>query len=264
MRDDLILLALSSAPQCATVLDKYLDGYSTIQFVMNIQGTLLVSYDEEAWHLRGGQWFFPAHPGPRIRFRSLDPQQIWHHRHIAFQGPLVEEWRAAGLWLEKPQQAPAGRDWEAYFEELQQLYRVADRYSRLKAINGIERMLLELAEARAAALDQGGQVWLETVLSLLARDKEGKDPRLEEIAQQLGWSSTELRRRFKEATGISMKEHLLQGRMAAARNLLLDTDLPLKAIAHRLGYANEFFFSRQFKERTGVAPGAWRQSRQLA
>lgn len=261
MRDNLILLAWSYKANSVHHLDKYLEGYSTIQFVTHIRGALRVVYDEEEWLLRDANWFFPAHPGPRLRFGPGKPGDDWCHRHVAFQGPLLEGWKAAGLWPERPQVAPPGRDWEAFFHYLHELYGRTDRFARLKAINGLETMLLELAEARASQGEREPQPWLEHVLNLLSAQEAGQRPPLEEIAASIGWSSTELRRRFKAATGITMQEHVLQGRLAAARGLLLDTDLPLKAIAHQLGYANEFFFSRQFKERTGVAPGAWRQSR---
>jgi transcriptional regulator GlxA family with amidase domain len=54
----------------------------------------------------------------------------------------------------------------------------------------------------------------------------------------------------------------LQSRIAAARHLLSDTDLPIKQIAARLGYSNVYFFSRQFTAMAGVSPGIYRTSRQ--
>ena len=120
-------------------------------------------------------------------------------------------------------------------------------------------MLLELAEARREAQTEPDP-WLAGVLKLL---DAADPPSLSALSRQLNYSSSALRARFRAATGISMQEHVLQGRIARARALLADTDLPLKAIARQLGYANEFYFSRQFHQRTGVAPGAFRKSRGL-
>lgn len=256
MRDDLILLASSNAPHNRNSIDKWLDGYSTIQFVTDIRGTLRVAYDEREWNLREGDWFFPAHPGPRIRFHALGENDNWHHRHIGFQGPLVESWRAAGLWLEAPQCAPEGQNWAERMDEIIALVRQFERFSRWRAINALEALLLELAQARQAAT--APDAWLEGVLEQL---DAGAD--LKTLGAQIGLSPTLLRRRFKAATGITMQEHVLQKRLATARALLSDTDLPLKAIANQLGYSSEAFFSRQFKIHSGVAPGAFRRSRKL-
>ena len=261
MRDELILLASSHTPRNVGGIDKQLAGYSTIQYVRRIEGGIFLSYDADEVELTEGEWFFPAHPGPRIRFHPLYGGH-WEHRHVGFQGPLVERWRAEGLWPERAQPAPLGRNWPDLFDELIGLFRRFDRVGRMRAVNKLEQLLLELAEARAEAgrEREGGDAWLESVLARLDARTE---PDLARLAPELGLSSTALRRRFKAATGISLQEHVLQSRIAAARALLTDTDLPLKAVAHQLGYQNEFFFSRQFKEKTGAAPGAFRKSRQL-
>lgn len=256
MRDDLIFLASSSLPQSRVFVDKHLQGYSTIQFATQIEGTLFLAYDENEWRLRAGNWFFPAHPGPHIRFHPVEPTANWHHRHIGFQGPLVESWRAAGIWPQQPQLAPPDENWPRRMDEIIELVRGSRALSRWRAINALEALLLELAQAR----NESGapDAWLENVLNQLNANIDLKD-----LSAQIGMSPTLLRRRFKAATGITMSDHVLQKRLATARALLSDTDLPLKAIAHQLGYSSEAFFSRQFKTHSGVAPGAFRRSRKL-
>lgn len=256
MRSDLTFLRSSTRHVVGSGIDKHLHGYSTLQFVTAISGTLLVAYDDQEFLLKAGDWFFPAHPGPRYRCQAQNARDSWHHRHIGFQGPLVESWKAAGIWPEEPQSAPSGCDWAARMENLISLVRKGERLARLRAINGLEAVLLELAEARQGSW---GNPWLQSVLARL--DSENP-PGLPQLAHEMGLSPTALRRRFKATAGVSMQEHRLQSRLAAARALLTDTDMPLKAIAARLGYKNEFFFSRQFRNHVGVAPGAFRKSRE--
>ena len=256
MRDDLILLASSNAPLARVFVDKHLHGYSTIQFATRICGALFLAYDEREWHLREGDWFFPAYPGPHIRFHPLESEDNWHHRHVGFQGPLVEAWRAAGLWPDAPQRAPQGEDWARRMDEIIVLVRQAQRLSRWRAINALEGLLLELAQARQTL--SAPDDWLQCVLEQL---DAGAD--FARLSAHMAMSPTLLRRRFKAATGITMQDHVLQKRLATARALLSDTDLPIKSIAAQLGYSSEAFFSRQFKTHSGVAPGAFRRSRRL-
>ena len=71
-----------------------------------------------------------------------------------------------------------------------------------------------------------------------------------------------LRRRFRLAIGQSLHEWVLQRRLARARQLLGETNRPIKAIAAELGYNDVFFFSNQFRQHAGVSPAAYRKSRQ--
>jgi len=71
-----------------------------------------------------------------------------------------------------------------------------------------------------------------------------------------------LRRRFRQTTGTSIHAYALQCRIAAAREMLGSTDLAIKEVASRLGYTDVYFFTRQFRQLSGVPPAAYRRSRQ--
>ena len=255
MDDDLAFLASSSMPLCKQRLDKHVHGYATIQFV--VDGGVALGYDEQWFALtpRPEGWFFPAYPGPRLRFHVLEGWAHWHHRHVAFQGPRFSRWLASGLWFTQPQPAPTGLDGAALTDELIALVRRGDRWSRLKAINRLEGLLLALAEARDAAPESA---WLTQVLATLAGVFA---PDYARIAAQQGCSVATLRRRFKQETGQTLHEHVIAQRIARARTLLIETDLPLRLLAAQLGYDSEFFFARQFKQIAQVTPGEYRRSR---
>jgi AraC-like DNA-binding protein len=261
MNDDLIILAASSSPECRNTLDKHLHGYATIQYMA--RGGVRVAYDE-TWHDLEGQWFWPAHPGPRIRFEPHPDHPSRHHRHIGFQGALWNRWRAAGLWPETPQAAPDGVDWAGFFEEMIKHSQRPGTLARLRTVNMLENLLIQLSEARISQAQQ--EEWLEKTLSHLRFDDHQDWPAVlhcGSIARELKMSEATLRRRFKDATGTSLHHFYVQARIAAARRLLGETPLPIKAVAARLGYSNVYFFSRQFREYVGVSPGAFRLSRNV-
>jgi len=66
-----------------------------------------------------------------------------------------------------------------------------------------------------------------------------------------------LSRLFQRYTNMSPHEFFLQLKMRHAQRLL-ETNLTLKEIAHRLGFESPFHLSRTFKRRTGVSPKQWR------
>jgi AraC-like DNA-binding protein len=259
MSDDLTFLATTCAPRCTTRLDKYLDGYYTVQFLS--EGALELAYDDRWTMLAGGQWFWPAYPGPRLRFHPAPGCAYWFHRHVGFRGPLVQRWIGEGLWPEEAQPAPAGRDWPAFFDRLIAEVRRGDRWGRLRATCLLEEILVDLAEARAGGFERQRPAWLEAVLAVLERDGVFA-PSYETVAATAGMGVSTLRRRFKEEMGVTLHEYVIRGRIGRARTLLAETDLPLRAVAERLGYESEYFFSRQFRQHAGVAPGVFRRSRQ--
>jgi AraC-like DNA-binding protein len=252
----LIFLASNNHPINIQFIDKHLLGYYTIQFVC--QGDLEVVYDERIFALnnRPGGWFFPAYPGPRFRFHPQRPRGTWWHRHIAFQGELVERWRAVGLWPTEPQPAPEGMDGGEQLDAIVALSQQTGRWSREKAVNQLEALLLDLAEAREAPARESS--WLS---GLLAQLSETFSPDYPCLAQEHGWSVATLRRRFKAETGQNIHDYVIAQRIARARALLAQSDLPLREIASQLGYDSEFFFARQFKQVAQVTPGEYRRSR---
>ena len=82
---------------------------------------------------------------------------------------------------------------------------------------------------------------------------------LESLAQQSGSSRSALSRRFSATLGESPMGYLTCWRLCLASDLLQKTDVPLAAVAARVGYANPYAFSAAFHRHHGVRPGAHRR-----
>ncbi|MEU8171516.1 helix-turn-helix domain-containing protein [Microbispora hainanensis] len=83
---------------------------------------------------------------------------------------------------------------------------------------------------------------------------------LDHLAEKAGLSSRTLARRFTEQLGISPGQWLLGQRLDAARILLEQTDLPVEAIATRVGLASAVNLRRRFRMQFGTTPGAYRRA----
>ena len=82
---------------------------------------------------------------------------------------------------------------------------------------------------------------------------------LESLAQKSGSSRSALSRRFSRTLGESPMGYLTCWRLCLASDLLQKTDVPLAAVAARVGYANPYAFSAAFHRHHGVRPGAHRR-----
>ncbi len=259
MPTDLIFLHGSHTSQCIATVDKHF-VYHTLQLMT--AGSVELFYDDRRT-LMEGQWMWPCCPGPRIRFHEWPRGRPWAHRYIAMSGTRVRSWQAAGLWPEQPERIEdpyAARRLAGWMDDVIADARRPGRWSRLRAINTLERILLDRAEHRASAAP-AQPAWLGRVLARLA-DLQSPEPDYAALAQEQGMSLSTLRRQFRRLTGLSPHDYRLEARINAAQQMLGETDLPIKAIASRLGYLDVYYFTRQFRQRTGVTPGEYRRSRQ--
>ncbi|MFB9338660.1 AraC family transcriptional regulator [Actinoplanes octamycinicus] len=79
-----------------------------------------------------------------------------------------------------------------------------------------------------------------------------------ELGAVAGLSRAAFARRFSAVVGQPPLTYLTWWRMTLARRLLAAGDLPLRVVAARSGYANEFAFAKAFKREAGIAPGGYR------
>lgn len=102
----------------------------------------------------------------------------------------------------------------------------------------VRRRVLELMEARA-----------------------GERLTLDVLSREAGLSPAHFARAFKESVGRAPHQHLLGLRLERARRLLEVPDVALSDVALRTGFADQAHFTRFFKRRFGVTPGALQRTR---
>ena len=85
---------------------------------------------------------------------------------------------------------------------------------------------------------------------------------LTELCDMLHLPMHVLSKMIKKTTGFNFKELLQRKRLSKAVELMCDTDLPISDIIAAVGYENNSYFHRVFKERYGVTPRAFRVANQ--
>lgn len=83
---------------------------------------------------------------------------------------------------------------------------------------------------------------------------------LEEIAAKLNLTPEYLGTRFHQELGMTFSAYIKNLRMKKAKELLIGTNLKLYEIAAKIGYAEPKYFSRVFKEETGMLPADYRKT----
>ncbi|MDH6126230.1 AraC family transcriptional regulator [Kitasatospora sp. GP82] len=121
-----------------------------------------------------------------------------------------------------------------------------------EATAGVHELLVELRRHRAD-LDLDG----EPVLEVLRRDA-CLPLSIAQHARRAGLTVAELRRAVRAVGAVGPKEYLLTVRLNEAKELLAAGELPVAAVARRVGYEDPAYFTRLFTRRVGLPPSAFR------
>lgn len=133
------------------------------------------------------------------------------------------------------------------------------------AVQGLLQLLtIDIArhhrEVRDVLCTTGGlsQSRLDHIMNFVDQTQVGF-PSPADVADECGLSPSHLRRLFKRETGQTLQEFLAVRRIERACALLLQTDLPLKAISYRLGFKHCSAFAATFRAAIGETPGKYRE-----
>lgn len=91
------------------------------------------------------------------------------------------------------------------------------------------------------------------------RDNIRLNLRVKDIAQALFISESKLRKDFRDETGMSLGKYLDNLVFLRAKQLLTDQTLSIGQISQRLGFCDQFYFSRRFKENFQQTPSEYRE-----
>ena len=99
---------------------------------------------------------------------------------------------------------------------------------------------------------------LADVLNVIGNNLSKEDLCVQDIANELGLSRSKLYRKIKALTGNSANEIIRKTRLEKAKELLEKTDMTIGEICFKVGFASPSYFTKRFKEHTGIIPKDYR------
>jgi two-component system response regulator YesN len=93
----------------------------------------------------------------------------------------------------------------------------------------------------------------------LAQQNIGEPISSSEIAQMVNMSGSYFSQCFKQYVGQTYTDYVREIRMERAKEYLRSTNKTIQWIAEQIGYSDEKYFSRLFREHAGVLPSEYRQ-----
>jgi AraC family transcriptional regulator len=134
-------------------------------------------------------------------------------------------------------------------------------YGETLGVLGIVELLrLQRAGTRKPIVAKGGlSRHQETLVRTYIEEHLHHDVSLFELAALAGLTRFHFARAFKISVGQPPHQYLLRRRVERARDVLLQTDLGLQAVAEKVGFKSASLFSRTFRKLVGISPGNLRR-----
>jgi AraC family transcriptional regulator len=241
-------------------------------FCLHLQTSGPVEMD---WHSHGRHGHLNTGAG-NIIFLTPGTRDslLWHgssHRIIASIDPSILT--RAATQLELPHLPDFDNRWSFQDEQLRLLLTEMEREITAGSATGplygdLLGLSLSVALIRkyghtsdTPAKVKGGlaRPALARVLEYIASNLQS-EIRLDELARIAGLSTFHFARAFRESTGTTPHQHLLQRRVDAAKALLRGPARNLDAIASATGFADASHLSKAFRRLVGTTPMAWKRS----
>lgn len=184
------------------------------------------------------------------------PWPAWRAHPLLF--PFLHGHAGGILRLEVP--AARRSAWDAAIGAIEaELLTRQDGY-RQAALAHLTLLLIDLARLAGPAvaeLRRSGEPLLAEVFAVIDH-RHGGPLSLRDVAREVGLTPGHLTTVVRRRTGRTVGEWIIERRMAEARGLLAETDLPIGEVARRVGLPDPGYFSRLFGRAHGASPREWR------
>lgn len=142
------------------------------------------------------------------------------------------------------------------FSELIDLCKGGDTLKRWTANIRLFELLTETA---FSLCENACENTLADKISQYLSDNSGKPFSSQALERRFFLSYKRLAVIFKEKKGVTMQQYHTEVRMEKARRLLRTTLMPINEIALAAGYGDPLYFSKTFRQHTGMSPKAYRK-----
>ena len=187
----------------------------------------------------------------------------WQEYWIGFDGSQVHRLMKNKVLNPKKNIYHIGFDQDIIndYEQIIQLCRQQSPGFQIVLGAKILQLLADLHVTRNRASKSHGESSLIYSARSIMQSRVKEGIAMEQLAQELNTTYEHLLNVFRQHTGLTPYQYYLQLRVYQAQELLQNPKLAIKEIAAAMNFDNQYYFSRFFKQKTGMAPSRWRREK---
>ena len=216
-----------------------------------------------------GTWH-TAPAGSVIFFRPLEYQEYYYcagsrstSYFLHFSGTHCKNLlQQLGLFQLDIYAMGTNSDFEAVFHRMLSAFSLKQRFYEHSCAADLQQLLVILSRSVSAGIPNipdGQRKQMEQVQLWICHNID-RNISLEDMATQCCMSPGRFSHVFRQCVGIPPHAYLSTLRLEKAKELLLYTPDSLNEIAHQIGMPDPNYFSRFFKQATGLSPSAFRKA----
>ena len=134
---------------------------------------------------------------------------------------------------------------------------ISDLWSKQLLSSYLKQILLQILRAKSADAPKAHNITKQAIAYI--QDHYNEPITNSSIAEKLGYNPVYLGRIFKENTGTSLHDYVIDLRIAAAADALKNSPLSISEIGRLAGMDDVYHFSKLFKQKVGLSPPQYRK-----
>ena len=183
----------------------------------------------------------------------------WSIGVLAFNGPLFDLLHQSGLLKcqEHPIALAPVDQWYRKFHAILQL-KPDEIREPMRYLSRLHSFISCIPFERQMTHVDGKPAWLTTAITLIEAADQAKPLPVKQVAEKCKIGSETFRKQFSHYMGCGPSEYHKNLRIKTASELLAYGNTTIKQISQYLGFCNEFYFTKYFKEKTGLSPSQFK------
>ncbi|WP_254450277.1 response regulator [Cohnella herbarum] len=122
-----------------------------------------------------------------------------------------------------------------------------------------DAVLLKMRQLMEAVTSEGKGGMASRIMKYIHEHYADESLSVGEISERMEMTSSHLIAVFKESTGTTIKQYLMEYRVEKAKQLLTGDRLKIFDVASQVGYKDGEYFAKIFRKFTGLTPSAYRE-----
>ncbi len=143
--------------------------------------------------------------------------------------------------------------WDLVFSRGKAVLKVLQVHEQPGSLSALTNQICESGNAFAARIEHALKPEIMTVITYIDGHLK-EELSASQVSALIGYQPKYFSRLFKNEMGCNYSDYVSSRRIGRARELLLETALPVQQIAEMCGFSEVSYFSSRFKQETGMTP----------